>query len=1014
MYVDKLKRVYQTPPTTWLPLPISKHIKLAMTKEKGMRYGREADKLTTHRVKGELEQVMACKVPVDRDSIFDDGIFKNTCRPLVILVEGALGSGKTTLAHHYCHEWANGNLAMFDLVALVYLRHPAVHSAGPSMSLDELLLVASGNDDEKEIVGTVAQSVKNSLKCLIIFDGWDEAPACLRASPDLSCPPDNSFLGKLLRSVSSNTTILITSRPDSSLDLHKRPNVNRVEILGFTKESFHEYFREALSTQLSSDEVTVECSKLEEHFSKYPAIESICYIPLNAAILTLVYLERNHTLPTTQYELFYEVLLCGIYNEVHTRQPNRTIKLSICSLDDLPLDLKEHINNISKLAYEGIMQNKVVFSQNELSTLLPQPDQQDLPAMGVLQKVQWAGSRSKIMFYNFSHLSIQELLAAYFISKMRESEQVSAFQSLRGNPRFDAVLQFYAWFTKLANQGVQHILTGRDFFRDKSSKRTLCDYLECFFDTQITNESLYRKFLSRMSNKLDLEGVNLYKQEYTCMSIGYFLAIASRHSSDLTLNLDTCVLDDHSFGLLLAEYSKHAEGRSVLHGVTELNLRSNKFVNACTIAKILQTNTNLRLLDIAYWPFSYEGVESLARGLAVNKSLQELNISHNRFGDYGIAHIATALLTNTTLRTLNISCCGMSDVGVELLVRALAVNRSLEELDIKSNKISGNGIAYLLKNTALKTLHINISDDGAESLARALAENVPLEKLDISSDKLSDKTAFHISTALQTNNILRTLNMVWCGISDDGAESLARALAVNSSLQELDISDNEIGDNGIAYIATVLKTNTTLRKLGISSCGISDKGMESLIRALAVNQSLQELDISGNEFGDIGMALITTAFQTSTTLKTLETSVTPFSLTSSVASLECYDLHNYTIELKFSESATGRNEEFSSSDNTQGLLELVHQTQEWFRLRGINKLVQSLKKNFLVILILHVSTYMRTSDLLIQALEAAASSLAAKTNTTRRENGLSDIGFDIKQQFCTVYMRSLLRALSFN
>ena len=72
MYVDKLKRLYQTPPATWLPLPVSKHIKLAMTKEKGTRYGRGDDELTRQRVKGELEQVMAGKVLVDMDSVFND------------------------------------------------------------------------------------------------------------------------------------------------------------------------------------------------------------------------------------------------------------------------------------------------------------------------------------------------------------------------------------------------------------------------------------------------------------------------------------------------------------------------------------------------------------------------------------------------------------------------------------------------------------------------------------------------------------------------------------------------------------------------------------------------------------------------------------------------------------------------------------------------------------------------------------------------------------------------------
>ena len=326
VYVDRLKRVYQNPPTTWLPLPNCKHIKLAVTKEKGMRHGREPDAQIEHKVRGEIGPLMDSKVLVDMDSIFDDGTFENACRPMVILVEGALGSGKTSLAYHYCQKWTEGNLSMFDVVALVYLRHPAVHSAGLDLTLHQLLLLACASDGNKkieDIVRNVTEYVENGLKLLLLLDGWDEAPACLRNPPDPNCPPDNSYLGKLLRSVSSNTTILITSRPDSSLDLHNRANVNRVEILGFTKESIHDYFQEALSTRLSSDKVKDEIAKLRDHFRKYPAIESSCYIPLNAAILILVYLEHNRTLPTTHYELLYQLLLCCIDREVKTRQPKQ-------------------------------------------------------------------------------------------------------------------------------------------------------------------------------------------------------------------------------------------------------------------------------------------------------------------------------------------------------------------------------------------------------------------------------------------------------------------------------------------------------------------------------------------------------------------------------------------------------------------------------------------------------------------------------------------------------------------
>ena len=84
VYVDKLKRVYQTPPTTWLSLPNCKHIKLATTNEKGTRRTREPDELIEHRVKGEVWSLMDSKVPVDMESIFDGGTFENICPPVVI------------------------------------------------------------------------------------------------------------------------------------------------------------------------------------------------------------------------------------------------------------------------------------------------------------------------------------------------------------------------------------------------------------------------------------------------------------------------------------------------------------------------------------------------------------------------------------------------------------------------------------------------------------------------------------------------------------------------------------------------------------------------------------------------------------------------------------------------------------------------------------------------------------------------------------------------------------------
>ena len=138
----------------------------------------------------------------------------------MILVEGVGGMGKTSLAYQYAQKWAEGKLINFDAVSLVRLRDLNEHDVCEGgRILPHLLFLATGNSISKEI----PRLIIDKQMVLLILDGWDESPASIRKP---------SFLKNLLRSVSPQTRILITSRPDFSLDLHGL--ANRVEILGFS------------------------------------------------------------------------------------------------------------------------------------------------------------------------------------------------------------------------------------------------------------------------------------------------------------------------------------------------------------------------------------------------------------------------------------------------------------------------------------------------------------------------------------------------------------------------------------------------------------------------------------------------------------------------------------------------------------------------------------------------------------------------------------------------------------
>ena len=337
--VTSLRQVYRTAqPPTWDPLPQCQHVKLAMIKEKGKRCGSDKT-IAKSRVEGNVDKILTIKVPVDSDRIFDAGTFDND-RP-VILVEGVGGMGKTSLAYQYAQKWAEGKLSTFDAVALVRLRDLNEHDVREvDRILPHLLFLASGNSISKE----TARLLVDEQKVLVILDGWDESTASIRKP---------SFIKNLLRSVSSQTRILITSRPDFSLDLHGL--ANRVEILGFTKDDIHSYFENALKSHLQSSEMKSACDKLSSHFHRYPVIESCCYVPLNAAILAYIYLNGDQTLPITRCELFQELILCCIVRELKTRQPDRVLE-DVSSFEDLPADLKDQLHKLSEVAFNGVMQ----------------------------------------------------------------------------------------------------------------------------------------------------------------------------------------------------------------------------------------------------------------------------------------------------------------------------------------------------------------------------------------------------------------------------------------------------------------------------------------------------------------------------------------------------------------------------------------------------------------------------------------------------------------------------------
>ena len=881
----------------WSHLQQCTFIQLAMIGAQGQRRGRPEEKTIRLAQSGKIKTIISHKKSsmITLHSLFP--FPPKTPQPLVVLpppppgrvclVEGAPGGGKSSLALHICHQWAQHAswLAQFDLVVLAYLRDEAIQNA---ITLPDIL---PARNSEMSLHAASQIQAADGQNVLFIFDGWDEFPPHLMES---------SLVSKIIRQPHRlslhQSTVLITSRPVSSGNLLSIAE-RRVEILGFTQQQIHEYIEKSLDGNIA------ETQRLVQHLEEHPVIESYCYIPLHVAILVHIFLTLNGILPTTLHELFCALVLCCIVREQETHGSSLP---EISSLDDLPDDLKSKLSYLCKLAYNGIMENKVVFYLEDLKS-------SDLPyvlsSLGLLQAVEGLTLLSKSLSYNFLHLSVQELLAAYYISQMDPKQQLAVFKELFTGFRFQAVLHYYCGFSKLVNPEIQAFIAS---YQQKHTKlNELFLLLHCFFEAQ--QPSLCRLIKPRFlpTEEIPFDCKNLAPADI--LALGFFItSLLHTSTADSHVNFSIEGIHDHQLKLLFGELSNYPVGglpstgalpeKQLVLKIAKLNF-VNIQKNGPALTKLLQINKSLTHLDLSgnlslpalVFGFIFEGLQynttlvnlklsntsisavhpdiakSLKEMLLVNKSLTHLDLSCNiGFPSFVLGFIFEGLQYNTALVKLNLSNTCVTAIGrktLKSLAKMLQLNTSLTHLDLSLNFNKGFSdpvicciFEGLQHNTALVKINLSnigitaVHPDIVKSLKEMLQVNKTLTHLDLSGNISLPSLVFEfIFQGLQYNTTLVNLNLSNSCVTAIGRKtlkSLAKMLQLNTSLTHLDLSFNKaFSDPFACCIFEGLQHNTTLVQINLSNTGITGIHPDiakSLKEMLLVNKSLTHLDLSGN------------------------------------------------------------------------------------------------------------------------------------------------------------------------
>jgi len=599
----------------WPPPPTAKVFNLAIIEHKSIQRGPIDEELVRLTQRGAVDDIIRSKSSIELKNLFklDD------MRHKIILIEGAPGAGKSTLAWHICQKWESGVLFQeFEVVVFIQLRDPAIQSA---KNIDDILPV------ESEIMREEVLSELRSCRgrnVLFVLDGWDEYGAGLQA--------DSPFQQLICSPVKVNmhfSSLVITSRPIASGELQRYAS-SRVEIIGFTSVEVKKYFHESLSHCGSKAE-----QAFQDHLRERPIIEASCSLPLNAAIVVHLFLALNHTLPHTLHEVFLSLVLNCIIRHL-TRLAEVEEAPDISSLDDLPQDVQKSFDNICTMAYHGVMKNKATFSAADLQ-LFKLPT--EISPLSLIQGVHSFTRINTSVSYNFLHLSVQELLAAHHIFKLPPGEQIPVFNDLLGQPRLAAVFQFYAAFTKLKTEGIKDIVAK---IAKKKQKPLLIYLLHGLYEAQ--DPSLCTFVASHLNGELDLSDNALGPID--CLVVGYFISCIT--TREIEVNLHDCSLDEHRVGFLVEELSKCSNSLNKLD-LSENNLSDGGVVH---IGKILR-NKNVKTLIISHCAIGDQGLKSLASALEVNASLEQLSLSGNdAVTRVGLMALGESLKRNRGLKTL--------------------------------------------------------------------------------------------------------------------------------------------------------------------------------------------------------------------------------------------------------------------------------------------------------------------------------------------------------------------------
>ena len=801
-----------------------------------------------------------------------DMIFENlTNLPKLMLIEGTAGIGKTVVAKEIARRWAKNTITLFkgiQLLLLICFREINFNQISTFQQLLQLYY------EDKDVAKEVAEHfVKTRGKNLvIIFDGYDElAVEDEQTSEEQQATTIQQksctfFKNLLKRRLLPECHLIVTSRPHITVYLHQYCNC-RIEIMGFTKENRLSCLRDNLSRQ--------ELKAVNKFFKDNLVIDSLCYIPINLInFLSLV--KYKEELPKTQTELTERTIRLTIAKNIIKKKKGVATK-RIPDLKDEEIDIT--IKSIANFAYTMLEKQKLMFSETEARI---HDDKYGLLRAVELYDIN-KGKKSKV--YSFVHFSVQEYLAAFYLSTRYDITQTFALKYKFWDGKYFGVWRMYTGITKGDNFSLQTFLSGesyllaslRDFFNlkrpgiHKSFMNNKVKLLQLFQIFQEAPESNLKDNFSTVVNKC---AINLSEEQLSTLDtsiLSYFIDRSYITKEWKSINISSCHMDDDKLqNFYQGLCSGDIQGKRMI--IKYLDISKN---NVCKLNTLVKLITKCKM--IVYLNASNILCASKSQTVDVddycNKTLIKLDLSGNCLKNGCVNELCKALINCKSLEELILNNNEMDDDAESLIIEAIVQWNKLKVFECKGNAFSdfdyvNNRFKYIIKhhlefNRAEETtLDCNgkVENIGHFISMLIYTTNVPVEQSDyikcisslsrlsldcVNSDKRTSLTEI-ASKYFQKQflfKVLKELNLSGLVISKKCFHIMEF-----SKLQVLKLNSCELTSNDAEVIAHKIQLSRCTEELQLCSNHINDNATQHLIIAFLHCNSFQTFKFKGNQF----------------------------------------------------------------------------------------------------------------------------------------------------------------------